>query len=111
MSFGNRTDANHAKIRARFRELCPVVIDCSQIGMGFADLLVVTQDNELTLVEVKDGSKKLSARRLTKMQKKVAAQLCGHFVVVTSVPDVEYVSLGYRSGCTGVDYIRETESK
>ena len=108
MSFGNRTDANHAAIRARFRELCPVVIDCSQIGMGFADLLVVTQDNELILVEVKDGSKPPSARRLTEMQKKVAARLCGHFAVVKSKHDAQAVSMGFKMN-SGVDYMRETE--
>ncbi len=110
MSFGNRTDANHAAIRARFRELCPVVIDCSQIGMGFADLLVVTQDNELILVEVKDGAKRPSARRLTEMQKKVASQLCGHFKVVKSMVSAEAVAFGY-AGYTAADYMRETEPK
>jgi hypothetical protein len=59
-----RTDANQAAIVAALRAAGCSVLDTSSLGRGFPDLVVGTQGRTL-LVEVKDGSKPPSARRLT----------------------------------------------
>lgn len=112
MSIGNRTDANHADLRDNyFRKLARSVIDCSQYGNGFADLLVLTFDGELLMVEIKDGAKVKSKRRLTPLQKKVALEFGDKFLVCTGrfraraiceIPEL-------RHAYSGINYIKETE--
>lgn len=63
-----RTDANHAEImRALLRVGCRVV-DLSDVGGGTPDLLVRDLAGNVRLLEVKDGSKPPSARKLTPAQ-------------------------------------------
>lgn len=84
-----RVDDNHGDIRAAYRAVGAVVEDTSGVGDGFSDLVVSYRD-QVYLVEVKDGSKPPSARKLTPDQVKFhARQLSAGVVVhvVTSVDD------------------------
>ena len=58
-----RTDSNHAEIMAAFRKCGYAVHDTSRLGGGFPDLVVHRET--ILLVEVKDGRKPPSARKLT----------------------------------------------
>ena len=64
-----RTDANHSAVRAALRKLGCEVLDLSSVGGGCPDLLVLVRTGRragsLHLIEVKDGSKSPSRRRLT----------------------------------------------
>ena len=63
-----RTDANHARIRTGLRTVPGVTVrDCSHVGGGFPDLLVGYRKRTI-LMEVKDGAKAASARKLTPAQ-------------------------------------------
>lgn len=62
-----RTDANHAAVRDALRAVGAVVADLSDVGEGVPDL-AVAWDGMWYLVEVKDGQKPPSARRLTPAQ-------------------------------------------
>lgn len=62
-----RTDANHADIAKAMRGMGAYVVDCSQVGNGFPDLMVGWR-GRWELVEIKDGSKVPSARKLTAYQ-------------------------------------------
>lgn len=86
MRRARRTDSNHAEIRAVFRRLCPAVADTSDVGRGFPDLVVLCRGRVL-LVEVKDGSKPPSARRLTPDEEGFARRWGDSYRVVTSVDE------------------------
>lgn len=62
-----KVDANHADIVQALRSVGWYVIDLARAGSGVPDLLCVRR-GMVQLVEVKDGSKKPSARRLTLAQ-------------------------------------------
>lgn len=57
---GKRTDANHAEIRTSLRNLGYQVIDTHEVGRGFPDLLVVSRNRTIVLLEVKAGAGKLN---------------------------------------------------
>src|SRR5574341_154854 len=59
-----KVDRNHAEIIETLRKCGWYVYDSSRLGRGFPDL-VAAKGERLELIEVKDGSKPLSARRLT----------------------------------------------
>lgn len=58
-----KLDANHSKIVAALRQVGATVLDLSAVGGGCPDLLVGYRGHDL-LMEVKDGEKKPSQRRL-----------------------------------------------
>ena len=62
------TDDNQTEIMAAFRACGWYVRDTSRLGEGFPDLVVYRPQNGIVLVEVKDGTKPPSARRLTSNQ-------------------------------------------
>lgn len=80
-------DANHAEIAAAFRQLGYSVADTSRLGSGFPDL-VVAKAGRTVLVEVKDGAKPPSKRKLTKDEQTFADAWRGEYRVVESVDDV-----------------------
>lgn len=82
-----RVDANHAEIVAAFRQLGYSVADTSRLGNGFPDL-VVAKAGRTVLVEVKDGAKPPSARKLTEDEQTFAGAWRGEYRVVESVDDV-----------------------
>lgn len=68
-----RTDNNHSEIIARLRSLGACVYDCSRLGGGFPDLCVsISPKGPVALVEVKDGSRPPSRRRLTEDEQEFA---------------------------------------
>lgn len=80
-------DANHAEIVAAFRRLGYSVADTSRLGNGFPDL-VVAKAGRTVLVEVKDGDKPPSARKLTTAEREFKATWKGEYRIVESVDDV-----------------------
>lgn len=62
-----RIDANQNEIVKQLRQLGYSVYITSMVGDGFPDL-VIGKRNKNFLVELKDGSKPLSARKLTKAE-------------------------------------------
>lgn len=84
-----RTDANHAAIVKAFRALGCSVASTAGIGDGFPDLVVSRhKDGPAWLVEVKDGSKPPSARKLTEDQIKFHGAWKGKIFVCKSLVEV-----------------------
>jgi hypothetical protein len=86
-------DANHAPVMAKFRELCPVVEDHSQGDHGY-DAIIRTWDGVVYVVEIKDGRKPPSQRRLTDTEKAAMRRWGWQFALVESVRDAEDLALG-----------------
>lgn len=80
-----RADSNQREIVEAFRKLGCSVKVVSQLK-GFADLLVARNFRTM-VVEVKDGSKPPSARKLTKDEQEFRESWKGIYVVVESVDD------------------------
>ena len=60
-----KVDANHGAILAALRAAGCSVQSLATVGRGCPDLLVAGPDGDLHLMEIKDGSKPPSKRRLT----------------------------------------------
>lgn len=79
-----RTDANQRGIVERLRDIPGVTVQVlSAVGGGCPDLLVAYRGLNL-LLEVKDGSRPPSERRLTPEQEEWHRTWTGHRAVVTS---------------------------
>lgn len=59
-----RTDRNHTEVMAALRKVGAQVTDTSAVGHGFPDL-VASFRGKWHLIEVKDGNKPPSRRKLT----------------------------------------------
>lgn len=81
-----RTDANHAEILQAFRDCGFQVFDTSRLGGGFPDCVVHRNTHGVVLVEIKDGAKPPSARKLTPDEDEFAQRF--PVDIVTSVDDV-----------------------
>jgi hypothetical protein len=84
-----KVDANHADVVKALRDMGCSVCDLSAVGKGCPDLLVTSPiyPFETLLMEVKDGGKPPSARKLTADQEKFHARWKGRIVVVSSVTE------------------------
>lgn len=84
-----KVDANHPQIVAALRAAGCWVMDLSAVGKGCPDLLVhgPVHSWDFKLLEVKDGSKPPSARKLTPAQIEFHAGCRGPVVVVKDVPE------------------------
>lgn len=78
-----RTDANHAEIIHALRAIGASVADTSAVGQGFPDIVVGMRGRNW-LIEIKDGAKSASERKLTQAQLEFKATWRGHWAVVTS---------------------------
>lgn len=87
-----RTDANHREVVEALRAAGAAVTDTSAVGGGFPDL-VATFRNAVYLVEVKDGEKSPSRRKLTPEQEAWHAQQRAKVHIVTS-PHEALVAIG-----------------
>ena len=87
-----RTDANHQEIMKAFRACGFSVHDTSKLGNGFPDLTVYRPRNGVVLVEIKDGTKPPSKRRLTPAEEAFAKQF--PVAVVHRVEDVIELASG-----------------
>lgn len=81
-----RTDANHAEIVRVLTKIGVSVADTSRVGSGFPDLVVGFRGKNL-LLEVKDGRKSPSRRKLTAGQQEFAAAWRGQVRTVESVAE------------------------
>jgi hypothetical protein len=67
MRRASKVDDNHAEVVKALRKIGAKVVDLSRVGGGVPDLLVGIAGKWL-LIEVKDGAKTASRRRLTPAQ-------------------------------------------
>ena len=87
-----RVDANHAQIVQVLRDIGCSVADTSGAGGGFPDLVVGYRGRNW-LLEVKDGDKVASKRKLTVAQVEFKATWRGQWAVVMSSQEaIEVVS-------------------
>lgn len=98
MRHARRTDRNHSEVRDGLRADGYLVDDTSGIGNGFPDLAIqVEQGYPPTLfLDVKDGEKPPSARRLTpaelRMQKLIGPD---RYKVANSLLEAREICLAY----------------
>ena len=85
-----RTDRNHAEIVAAFRLFGCSVQSLAAVGAGVPDLLVGWRGKNL-LIEVKDGQKTKSQRKLTPAQVKFHWKWYGLISVVECADDVRKI--------------------
>jgi Holliday junction resolvase len=81
-----KVDANHTEIVKGLRQSGCTVLDLSAVGKGCPDLLIGRCGYNL-LMEVKDGSKPKSARKLTGDQIAFFAKWRGNVQVVKSLQE------------------------
>lgn len=81
-----RRDANHAEIVAALRAAGRLVLDLAAVGHGCPDLLAAWGGG-MVLLEIKDGSKPPSARKLTADETAFHTLWGRHVVVVSSVAE------------------------
>lgn len=82
-----RQDSNHGDIRSAFESLGCSVCDLSALGNGRPDLLIGF-GGLCICVEVKDGAKPPSERRLTPDEEKFRMNWKGGYRLVTNLEDV-----------------------
>lgn len=88
-----RVDSNHKLIVTALRQLGCSVADTSRLGEGFADV-VVAKAGQTALVEIKDGAKCPSARKLTPAEQQFMDGWKGIYRIVENVNDaIELVKL------------------
>jgi hypothetical protein len=80
-----RVDANHAAIVAALRAVGADVLDLSRVGEGCPDILIHHRLTGTMLIEIKDGDKSPSKRKLTEAQEQFHRAWRGRLAVVTSV--------------------------
>lgn len=81
-----RTDANQTEIVNALRDVGASVAITSMIGAGFPDIVVGYRGTNF-LMEIKDGSKPPSARKLTKAERKFHDLWRGTVIVVNGVDE------------------------
>ena len=86
MHIHGRTDANQTECVRVARQLGASVFDASALGGGFPDLIIGFR-NVTHLVEVKDGKKTPSRRKLTPDQERFHREWNGEPVMVVLSPD------------------------
>lgn len=81
-----KVDANHSEIVAALRKIGATVTSTAAVGKGFPDLAVGWRGMTL-LLEIKDGSKPPSARKLTEDERDWHDMWRGHAEVVNTVDE------------------------
>ena len=81
-----RTDDNHGAIVTALRKIGCSVLSLAPLGKGAPDLLVWIR-GRYYLLEVKDGAKAPSARKLTPDEEKFHATWGGDIAIVESIED------------------------
>jgi len=82
-----RVDANQKDIRDAFLAMGCSVADTSRLGEGFPDLVVGCSGVNL-LIEVKDGDKPPSARKLTESEEKFMNGWLGQYTIIETEDQV-----------------------
>ena len=89
-----KIDANQPEIVSALRSVGATVAVTSTVGQGFPDICVGFRGRSI-LMEVKDGDKPPSERKLTPDQKNFHASWRGEITVVTSAAEaVDYLLRG-----------------
>ena len=83
-----KVDRNQREVSQALTQCGAWVIDCSRVGEGYPDLNVLHR-GRVMYVEVKDGSKPPSARKLTPAQAEFHARAAAHGVPVHVVKDID----------------------
>ena len=81
-----RVDDNHREVIAALRQVGASVMDLSRVGAGCPDICAGFRGRNI-LIEIKDGNKPPSARKLTDAQDDWHAQWNGSAYVVTSAEE------------------------
>lgn len=82
-----RADRNQPEIVAEFRSLGWIVAHTHMVGGGFPDI-VCSKGGITLLVEIKDGSKPQSARKLTEKEQEFHSTWQGHLAIIATPEDV-----------------------
>lgn len=82
-----RIDANHKEVVAKFRSLGWYVLDIHNLK-NCCDI-IISKDYVTIAVEIKDGSKPPSARKLTKGEQKFFNEWQGQKAIISSLEQVE----------------------
>lgn len=82
-----RADSNHKEIVKAFRDMGASVLDTKQLGNGAPDI-IVAMNNQTVSVEIKDGKKVPSARKLTPDEIDFHDKWQGWIEIVYSTDDV-----------------------
>ena len=90
-----KVDANQDTIVSAFRTMGASVRPLHAVGEGLLDLLVGYRGVNL-IVEVKDGDKPPSARKLTEPQKKFFREWRGQACVVKNVEEAAALLMGVK---------------
>ena len=84
----NRRDANHSKIVKELRQIPGIsVADTGDLGNGFPDIVVGYKGKNL-MIEIKDGEKPPSGRKLTPDEKEFHDTWRGQVCIATCTNDV-----------------------
>jgi hypothetical protein len=86
MKFAARIDSNQPAIVEALRKLGATVLHLHTIGKGAPDIAVGYQGKN-ALIEIKDGAKPPSARKLTPDEEKFHAEWRGQVAVIESVDE------------------------
>lgn len=89
-----RTDANQKPIVEGLREIGASVAITSQLGTGFPDIVVGYKGRNY-LIEIKDGDKPPSQRKLTEDEVDFENKWRGQYAIAESLADA-YVIIGAR---------------
>ena len=81
-----RRDANHTEVGDFLRALGWSVLDLASLGNGCPDL-AVGKPGVMAFIEIKDGSKPASQRKLTEKEQKVRDNWDGPYIVALSGED------------------------
>lgn len=87
MNIIRKVDDNQKEIVEAFKKLGYSVAHTHIVGKGFPDI-VVAKHKKTTLVEIKDGKKPLSKRKLTPDELKFHDSWQGDLKIIESVEDV-----------------------
>jgi hypothetical protein len=93
-----RRDANHKDIGDHLRTLGWSVLDIADHGDGVPDY-AIAKNGWAALLEVKDGSKPPSKRKLTDAEQRVKDNWQGPYIIATSREDAEVqliAAMGYK---------------
>ncbi len=90
-----KVDANQPSIVAAFRAMGASVRPMHAVGEGFLDLVVGYRGVNL-IVEVKDGDKPPSSRKLTKPQEEFFREWRGQACVVKNVEEAAALLMGVK---------------
>jgi len=86
MRYAAKVDANHTDIVSVLRAAGATVHSMAALGGGFPDLLVGYR-NKTALIEVKDGAKSPSKRKLTPDQRDFHANWTGGTLAIVDSPE------------------------